>query len=150
MMSMRQQRARVLAGAGSLRCNDSFFNCKGTVSMTTSVFHFIPNFEIRSVALLTALTVGAALGAHAQGADTGTLKAPSGSGTPSVQSAPSPSGPTTQEVGAAFTRADANRDGKLSRQEAVRFPAVEQRFDQIDTNKDQFVSREEFEVALKS
>ena len=28
MMSMRQQRARVQAGAGSLRCNDSFFNFK--------------------------------------------------------------------------------------------------------------------------
>ena len=116
----------------------------------TSAFHFIPNFEIRSVALLTALTVGAALGAHAQGADSGGLKAPSGSSTPSAQNAPAPSGPTNQEVGAAFIRADANKDGKLSRQEAVRFPAVEQRFDQIDTNKDQFVSREEFEVALKS
>jgi hypothetical protein len=63
---------------------------------------------------------------------------------------PPSSGPTNQEVGAAFIRADANKDGKLSRQEAVRFPAVEQRFDQIDTNKDQFVSREEFEIALKS
>jgi hypothetical protein len=116
----------------------------------TSAFHFIPNFEIRSVALLAALTVGAALGAHAQGADSGGLKAPRGAGTPSAQSAPPSSGPTNQEVGAAFIRADANKDGKLSRQEAVRFPAVEQRFDQIDTNKDKLVSREEFEIALKS
>ncbi|MDI1271195.1 MAG: EF-hand domain-containing protein [Polaromonas sp.] len=116
----------------------------------TSAFHFIPNFEIRSVALLAALTVGAALGAHAQGADTAGLKTPSGAGTPSTQSAPSPSGPTNQEVGAAFIRADANKDGQLSRQEAVRLPAVEQRFDQSDTNKDKLVSREEFEIALKS
>lgn len=116
----------------------------------TSAFHFIPNFEIRSVALLAALTVGAALGAHAQGAESGGLKAPSGSGTPSTQSATPPSGPTNQEVGAAFIRAAANKDGQLSRQEAVRFPAVEQRFDQIDTNKDKLVSREEFEIALKS
>ncbi|MES2244406.1 MAG: EF-hand domain-containing protein [Pseudomonadota bacterium] len=116
----------------------------------TSAFHFIPNFEIRSVALLAALTVGAAMAAHAQGANTGGLKTPSGSGAPSAQSAVPPSGPTNQEVGAAFIRADANKDGKLSRQEAVRFPAVEQRFDQIDANKDQFVSREEFEIALKS
>ncbi|MDI1274981.1 EF-hand domain-containing protein [Polaromonas sp.] len=104
----------------------------------TSAFHSIPNFELRSVALLAALTVGAALAAHAQGTAPGT------------PSAPSQSGPTSQEVGAAFIRADANKDGKLSRQEAVRFPAVEQRFDQIDTNKDSHVSREEFEIALKS
>ena len=116
----------------------------------TSAFHFIPNFEIRSVALLAALTVGAALGAHAQGVDSGALKTPGGAGTPATQGTPPPSGPTNQEVGAAFLRADANKDGKLSRQEAVRFPAVEQRFDQIDTNKDQLVSREEFEIALKS
>lgn len=116
----------------------------------TSAFHFIPNFEIRSVALLAALTVGAALGAHAQGADSGGMKTPRGAGAPATQGTPSPSGPTNQEVGAAFIRADANKDGKLSRQEAVRFPAVEQRFDQIDTNKDKLVSREEFEIALKS
>ncbi|MDI1236809.1 MAG: EF-hand domain-containing protein [Polaromonas sp.] len=107
----------------------------------TSAFHSIPNFELRSVALLAALTVGAALVAHAQGT------AP---GTPSTQSASPQSGPPSQEVGAAFIRADANKDGKLSRQEAARFPAVEQRFDQIDTNKDSHVSREEFEIALKS
>jgi len=116
----------------------------------TSAFHFIPNFEIRSVALLAALTVGAALGAHAQGANSGGMKTPRGAGTPATQGTPSPSGPTNQEVGAAFIRADANKDGKLSRQEALRFPAVEQRFDQIDTNKDKLVSREEFEIALKS
>lgn len=104
----------------------------------TSRFHFIPNFELRSVTLLAALTVGTALAAQGQTTDPGAAQPPS------TQSAPS-----TQDTDAAFKRADVNKDGKLSRQEAIRFPAVEQRFDQIDTNKDKFVSREEFEKALK-
>ena len=117
----------------------------------TSRFHFIPNFELRSVALLATLTVGAALsGVHAQTPDTGAAKAPSTQSTPATQGAAPQAAPAGQDSAAAFTRADINKDGKLSRQEATRLPAVEQRFDLIDTNKDQFVSREEFEAALKS
>ena len=116
----------------------------------TSNFHFIPNFELRSVTLLAALTVGAALAAQAQTTDSGAVRPPSTQSGPSTQSTPPRAGPTAQDIDAAFTRADANKDGKLSRQEAIRFPAVEQRFDQIDTNKDQFVSRGEFELAMKS
>ena len=120
----------------------------------TSKFHFIPNFELRSVALLATLTVGAALtGAQAQTPGSGAVKPPPAKSAPATRDA-SPQAPQAtpagQETDAAFARADANRDGKLSRQEAVRFPAVEQRFEQIDTNKDQFVSREEFEAAVKS
>lgn len=116
----------------------------------TSKFHFIPNFELRSVALLAALTVGTALVAHAQATDPGTAKPPAMQGAPATQGAAPKAGPGIQDSDAAFTRADTNKDGKLSREEAKRLPAVEQRFDQIDTNKDQFVSREEFEAAIKS
>jgi len=120
----------------------------------TSSFHFIPNFELRSVALLTALTVGTALAAHAQATDSGVVKPPAAQGAPVMQGAAPKAAPKAapadQDSAAAFTRADANKDGKLSRQEATRLPAVEQRFDQIDTNKDQFVSREEFEAAIRS
>jgi len=105
----------------------------------TSTSHFIPNFEIRSVLLLAALTVGTAFAAQAQ----------TSGGAPAQTAAPR-AAPTAQEIGAAFDRADTNQDGKLTRQESARFPAVEQRFDQIDSNKDQLVSREEFEAALKS
>ncbi|WP_372827735.1 EF-hand domain-containing protein [Polaromonas sp.] len=116
----------------------------------TSKFHFIPNFELRSVALLTALTVGPALAAHAQATDSGAVKPPAAQSAPTMQGAAPKAAPADQDSAAAFTRADANKDGKLSRQEAARLPAVEQRFDQIDSNKDQFVSREEFEAAIKS
>jgi len=99
---------------------------------------------------MAALTLGAALAAHGQATDSGTTRAPGSQGAPATQSATPPAGPATEDADAAFKRADANKDGKLSRQEAIRLPAVEQQFDKIDTNKDRFVSREEFEAALKS
>ena len=108
----------------------------------TTKFYFRPSFEVRSVLLLAALTVGGVLVAHSQGVTPGAAQAAGQS--PTARAAPS-----QDEIGAAFARADANQDGKLSRQEAVRFPAVEQRFDQIDSNQDKFVSREEFVKALK-
>jgi Ca2+-binding EF-hand superfamily protein len=44
----------------------------------------------------------------------------------------------------AFSRADLNSDGKLTRAEAVHLPAIEARFDELDTNHDGFLSLEEF------
>ena len=44
----------------------------------------------------------------------------------------------------AFTRADADGDDRLSRDEAQRFPAVTERFDEIDADHDRFLSRAEF------
>ena len=116
----------------------------------TSGFHFIPNFELRSVALLAALTVGTALAAHAQATDLGAVNNPAAKSAPATPGAAAQAAPAGQDAAAAFARADTNKDGKLSRQEAARLPAVEQRFDQIDTNRDQSVSREEFEAAIKS
>lgn len=49
-----------------------------------------------------------------------------------------------QRVDAAFGRADANGDGKLSRVEAQRLPAVAERFQEIDADNDGQLSREEF------
>ncbi|MEO8022185.1 EF-hand domain-containing protein [Polaromonas sp.] len=98
--------------------------------------YFIPNFEVRSVLLLAALTVGTALVTQAQTASPDT---------PPVRAIP-----VAQEVEAAFQRADVNKDGRLSRQEAARFPVIEQHFDQIDTNHDQMLSPEEFQAALKT
>lgn len=45
---------------------------------------------------------------------------------------------------AAFTRADGNADGKLSKEEAALMPAIAAKFDQLDANKDAFLSMEEF------
>lgn len=96
--------------------------------------HSIPNFEMRSVLLLALLTLGTAAAARAQAA----------------ASAIPPNRVTSQDLAAAFQRADANGDGKLTRQEAERFPAVAQRFEQIDTNRDTFISLDEFSQAVNS
>jgi len=44
----------------------------------------------------------------------------------------------------AFSRADLDSDGRLTRAEAVHLPAIEARFDELDTNHDGFLSLEEF------
>jgi Ca2+-binding EF-hand superfamily protein len=50
----------------------------------------------------------------------------------------------------AFGRADKDGDGKLSKIEAENLPAIAQRFDSIDVNKDGFISQAEYLTALKS
>ncbi|APW35888.1 hypothetical protein RD110_00575 [Rhodoferax koreense] len=92
-------------------------------------FNLLPNFEACSVALFAACAIGAAVGAHAQ--------------SPNGNAGRSRSGDT------AFSRADTNKDGKLSRDEAKLLPAISERFDEIDADRDQFISRSEFEEALK-
>lgn len=123
----------------------------------------IPNFEARSVVLLAACAMGTALGAHAQ-----TLDSPARGLNPQVaqavmgpgssKSSDSPAKPAApvaaQGAGsveaAAFARADKDRDGRLSRVEAEQLPMVQQRFDQIDANKDNFLSRDEFDKGTRS
>lgn len=62
--------------------------------------------------------------------------------------APPPSGdrPIAE---AAFARADTNGDLRLSRDEAARYPAIAERFDLFDTDKDGVLSPDEFAAALK-
>ncbi len=100
--------------------------------------HSIPNFfnfDKRSVLLLALLTLGTAAAVRAQTAP--------GAAIPANRATP-------QDLEAAFKRADVNQDGKLSPQEAERFPAVAQRFEQIDSNRDRFISLEEFSQAANS
>jgi Ca2+-binding EF-hand superfamily protein len=66
-------------------------------------------------------------------------------------SAPSPAALKTSAteraaIEAAFARADTNNDGKLSRDEAQRLPAIFLKFDELDKDKDGFLSLEEFAV----
>jgi hypothetical protein len=112
--------------------------------------HSIPGFELRSVLLVAALAAGAAGAARAQTAP----PSPASPTSPPSQMAPSATPgavpqnrTTTKDVEAAFGRADANKDGKLDRQEAEHLPAVALRFDQIDTNHDSFISLAELTKA---
>lgn len=92
-------------------------------------FNLLANFDACSVALFAACAIGAAVGAQAQ--------------TPGSVSGRSRSGDI------AFARADSNKDGRLSREEALLLPAISERFDEIDADRDQFISRSEFDEALK-
>lgn len=136
-------------------------------------------FDASSALLFAVLSIGAftaASTAHAQSATNnppltapanGTRPAapslgvtppiPHSATTPSPALAPQLGGTTnsTQQVqnsqaGVAFSRADANRDGQLSPQEAVMLPAISQKFEALDRNKDKFLSLEEFALAAKS
>ena len=55
-----------------------------------------------------------------------------------------PSAADKTNIEAAFTRADANGDGKLSREEVARMPMIADKFDALDKNKDGFLSLGEF------
>ena len=100
--------------------------------------HFIPNFEARSVLLVAAMAFGGIAGAQGQTSS----PTPATGASAAAGSIPSNSA-TAKDVDAAVDRADTNKDGKLSRTEAENLPSVAQRFEQIDTDRDTFVSREE-------
>jgi len=87
----------------------------------------------RQIIAVTLASLALASGAQAQGA-------PRPAPPASVQT-PDPE-PTAAE--AAFRRADTNKDGRLSREEAAALPAILARFDELDANKDGFLSLEEF------
>ena len=106
--------------------------------------HFILNFALRSVVLLSALVIGASTAAYAQSTAapmTGSAQAGASTGSASA---------TTKDLDAAYAKADTNKDGKLDKKEAQMMPAVADRFEQLYTNSDGFISREEFSKAAGS
>lgn len=52
------------------------------------------------------------------------------------------------DIALALKFMDANKDGKISREEAAGFRNVAKHFDEADANRDNALSREEFENAL--
>lgn len=104
----------------------------------------LPAFDTRSVMLFAALTMGGAL-AQAQTSSAPAAQ-PRFQAGPASGSRPSfgPAGNTATD--SAFARADTNQDGQLSPQEAARLPAVGNRFQALDTDKNGSLSRAEFDA----
>ena len=111
-------------------------------------------FDARSVLLFTALALGGMAALHAQTAPASNHQPAFGPGPAATQPAANTAtqkfviGPSAQ-IDAAFAKADANHDGKLSPQEAGTLPAIGNHFKQLDSNHDGFLSREEFEKGAK-
>ena len=86
-----------------------------------------PRIHVRHVLAVTLTTL--ALSAQAQGT-----------------AAPADTMPAANASAAAFTRADANADGKLTREEAARMPAIASKFSELDKDKDGVLNAAEFEA----
>ena len=91
--------------------------------------HPLHAFDLRSVVLFTCLTMGGTSALMAQNASSNVPAS-------SMQAAITPS-----EV---FTRADLDRNGQMSRQEAQNLPAVAEQFDEWDRDGNGQLSLEEF------
>jgi len=99
--------------------------------MTVKRKTLVANFEARSVMLVASWTLGVAGAAMAQN-------------TPAA-----PPAPDDQAASAAFTRADKNSDGQLSREEAATLPSVAADFNKVDANGDGSISADEYNKAQK-
>jgi hypothetical protein len=135
--------------------NASLFNLKDICMRTRTIAqhsakHPMAHFELCSVILLAASAMGAASASHAQSTAGSTTSAPAQIAPMAAADAIPANKVTRMDLDAAFNRADVNRDGKLSRAEAEHFPAVAQRFEQIDSNHDGFISRDEFNQAASN
>ena len=69
---------------------------------------------------------------------------------PSASATPATRKYAAQDVERAFNFLDSNRDGKISRAEAAGFKNIAKHFDAADVNKDNFLSKEEFDNALNA
>ncbi|RYF20283.1 MAG: EF-hand domain-containing protein [Comamonadaceae bacterium] len=127
------------------------------------------SFDTRSVMLFAALSMGGA----ALQAQTSSTSTPSSQSSPSVRlqsgpagsaggaaggsgtglrASPGRSGTQTAQssVNAAFARADANQDNQLSPAEAASFPAIGNRFKELDGDHDGSLSLQEFQAGASS
>jgi hypothetical protein len=95
---------------------------------------------LRSVALTVAFAAMLPLAALAQTAQPKQPAQPGGAGQAPAASTPE----------AAFMRADADGDGKLSKAEAARIPSVAAKFDALDKDKDGMLSMGEYMVAFEA
>jgi hypothetical protein len=135
---MRKHREKGLAALNLRGFNGAFQLFKAFRMSSMTVYQTAKNHSMSRLAAASLLLVALALSAAAVRA-----QAPAPAAIPQNQA-------TSRDVEAAFNRADTNRDGKLDRKEAEHLPAVAQRFEQIDANRDSFISLAELNQAAGS
>ena len=135
-----------------LRCNETLFNFDGALHPMKATSRRTFAFDTRSVLLFTALSLGGGAALQAQTAPGAAPKAQGGASFGPGNSSPTLITPPSRTSSAttAFDRADANADGKLSPQEAATLPAIGNRFQQLDTDRDGSLSHTEFDKGAKS
>ena len=69
---------------------------------------------------------------------------------PSAPATPASRKYSAQDVERAFNFLDSNRDGKISHAEAAGYKNIAKHFDAADVNKDEYLSKEEFDNALNA
>lgn len=96
-------------------------------------------FEVRSMVLFASLVFGGAAGAQ-------TTPQPAAR---SVAAPAAPAAPGRTAEQEAFERADRNRDGQLTQEEAQALPAIADRLRALDTDGDGRLSFEEFQKGVR-
>ncbi|WHZ09903.1 MAG: hypothetical protein OJF60_000342 [Burkholderiaceae bacterium] len=110
----------------------------------------ISNFEARSLMIIAAWALSSAAAVHAQTYGTQPAQ-PARPGAPMTAPAGAmdpPQATSRADADSAFKRADANHDGKLSREEAAAIPTLAEHFDQADANHDGSITKDEYEKVL--
>ena len=103
------------------------------------------SFDARSVLLFAALALGGAAALRAQITSEGDPRTGLGPGAATQTAmAQKVSLGRDAQSSAAFAKADINQDSHLSAQEAGTLPAIGNHFEQLDSNHDGFLSRDEF------
>lgn len=104
---------------------------------------YIRNFDARSVMIIAAWALGSAGAVQAQ-----TPATPPRTNPPMTAPAGAMDPPPASKANAAFSRADVNHDGKLTRDEAAAIPGLAQRFDEIDAGHKGYITRDEYDKAM--
>lgn len=129
---------------------DYFFENPMTFSTAKPLSSRLTLLSRPAVLVLSAAAALLLMSGQARSADT-TDSAP-----PAPAAAPAPAPSVTaaaprysaSNLAMAFNYMDANRDGKVNREEAAGFRGVAKNFDRADTNHDNILSREEFDRAM--
>ena len=102
-----------------------------------------------TMVLLPLLALWLSLSAYAQTSPAQSSDPSASGATPAASNPPSNPSPKPHhgEAKQRFLQADSNGDGKLSRAEAQSLPHLAKRFDEIDLNRDGYITRDELRAA---